>query len=83
MCVHVAEVFAVLDPRCFLDIACIRFDDLFNGMLELAPMVQLPHLLLQNQNLSRYFADCLAMILVRDKLKHLEDPQSLPWRSSS
>ena len=30
--------------------------------------------LLQNQNLSRYFADCLAMILVRDKLKHLEDP---------
>jgi len=78
MCAHVAEVFATLDPRCFLDITCIRFDDLFNGMLELAPMVQLPHLLLQNQNLSRYFANCLAMLLVRDKLKHLEDPQSPP-----
>ena len=38
MCAHVAEVFAVLDPRCFLDIACIRFDDLFKGMLDLAPM---------------------------------------------
>jgi transformation/transcription domain-associated protein len=68
----------VRDPRNFLDVVCLRLDALLGGgaQFELAPMVQLPHLLLQSQALGRFFADALATHLVRDRLDALADPSS-------
>ena len=78
MCTHFAEALAVLDPRNFLDIICLRIDSLLGGgePYELAPMVQLPHLLLQSTALGRSFADALATHLVRDRLGSLAEPTS-------
>ena len=78
MCTHFAEALAVLDPRNFLDVVCLRLDALLGGgePYELAPMVQLPHLLLQSTALGRSFADALATHLVRDRLSALADPAS-------
>ena len=78
MCTHFGEALAVLDPRSFLDIICLRLDALLGGgePYELAPMVQLPHILLQSPALGRSFADALATHLVRDRLHALSDPQS-------
>ena len=62
MCTHFGEALAVLDPRSFLDIICLRLDALLGGgePYELAPMVQLPHILLQSPALGRSFAAALA-----------------------
>ena len=78
MCTHFGEALAVLDPRSFLDIICLRLDALLGGgePYELAPMVQLPHILLQSPALGRSFADALATHLVKDRLHLLCDPQS-------
>ena len=78
MCTHFGEALAVLDPRSFLDIICLRLDALLGGgePYELAPMVQLPHILLQSPALGRSFADALATHLVHDRLHALSDPQS-------
>ena len=78
MCTHFAEALAVLDPRNFVDVICLRIDALLGGgePYELAPMVQLPHLLLQSSALGRSFADALATHLVRDRLGALAEPAS-------
>ena len=78
MCTHFAEALAVLDPRNFLDIVCLRLDALLGGgePYELPPMVQLPHLLLLSSTLGRCFADALATHLVRDRLPALSEPSS-------
>ena len=78
MCTHFAEALAVLDPRNFVDVICLRIDNLLGGgePYELAPMVQLPHLLLQSSALGRSFADALATHLVRDRLGALAEPAS-------
>lgn len=78
ICTHFAEALAVLNPRNFLDVICLRLDALLGGgeYYELAPMVQLPHLLLQSSALGRSFADALATHLVRDRLDALADPTS-------
>ena len=78
MCTHFAEALAVLDPRNFVDVICLRIDNLIGGgePYELAPMVQLPHLLLQSSALGRSFADALATHLVRDRLGALAEPAS-------
>ena len=69
MCTHFAEALAVLDPRNFLDIVCLRLDALLGGgePYELPPMVQLPHLLLQSSTLGRS---------LRRRARHAPRPRS-------
>lgn len=76
MCTHFSEALLVLEPRNFVDIISLHFDDFFAGMLELPTMVQVPHLLLQNTKLCRYFADALMTYLLENKLTSLGDHSS-------
>ena len=76
MCAHFSEALVVLEARNFVDIICLHFDHFFKGMLELPTMVQVPHLLLGNQKLCKYFADALVTYLLEQKLTCLNDPSS-------
>jgi len=76
MCTHFSEALVVLEARNFVDIICLHFDHLFTGMLELPTLVQVPHLLLGNQKLCKYFADALVTYLLEHKLACLSDPSS-------
>jgi transformation/transcription domain-associated protein len=76
MCTHFSEALMVLEPRNFIDIVSLHFDNLFAGMLELPTMVQVPHLLLQNTKLCRYFADALVTYLLERRLTCLADQSS-------
>ncbi|CEG01408.1 Tetratricopeptide-like helical [Ostreococcus tauri] len=76
MCTHFSEALLVLEPRNFVDMMSLHFDDFFAGMLELPTMVQVPHLLLQNTKLCRYFADAAMTYLLEKKLECLRDQSS-------
>ena len=71
-----AAIFAVLEPRNLLDAVQLRFDDLFNAMLESTALIQVPHALLSSATVSVHAADALAVHLVEHRMGLLGSPAS-------
>lgn len=73
---HFSSVFTVMEPRNFMDMFSMSMPHLFECMLENNQLLQIYVSLLQNQKVTRHFADVLVHFLVNSKLDVLKQPDS-------
>lgn len=73
-----AQIFTVLDVRSFQDVFGLRMPELFEHVVENPAAIAIPQHFLQNNNISKYFADILLNFLI----SHMSELGSGPSEST-